>query len=370
MFRSIVFEGINDDNNTGSAPIPVTYREPDLRVTNLTVPEAASSGQTIPVTWTVTNVGTRETREFFWMDRVYLSLDPSLDESDQQLGAFERIGTLRVGQSYATTLNVALPDGVEGGFYLLGFADSNISGWPPPSPPHVGFESDVNPYLARVGEYRDEGNNVTVAPLSISLSPPPDLQVTSVVHPERVLVGQEFDLTYTVTNNGNGPTPAKQNSWEDLIYLSRDPFLDLQADRYLNHEWHVGQLAAGGSYTKTVRLRAPRDLTGPFYAFVVTDPVRYANMPDGNVFEGDRERNNDASGVQQMIIELPPPSDLQVDTIVASSSAAFFSSINPSGSALMKTTMSGRRVSWLPVRSTSNSTVTWKTLLRGFSQSM
>jgi signal transduction histidine kinase len=37
---------------------------------------------------------------------------------------------------------------------------------------------------------------------------------------------------------------------------------------------------------------------------------------------------------------------------------------------LTNRTISGRRFSWLPVRSTLNSSVTWKTLLSGFSQSM
>ena len=40
------------------------------------------------------------------------------------------------------------------------------------------------------------------------------------------------------------------------------------------------------------------------------------------------------------------------------------------GMPLTKQTMSGRRVSWLAVRATSNSAVTWKALLRGCSQSM
>ena len=42
--------------------MPVYYREPDLAVSNLVVPTAAPhAGDTIPVTWTVTNQGTRDT---------------------------------------------------------------------------------------------------------------------------------------------------------------------------------------------------------------------------------------------------------------------------------------------------------------------
>ena len=48
---------------TGIAtPFDITYREPDLKVTNITVPPNVTSGETIPITYTVTNQGTRATR--------------------------------------------------------------------------------------------------------------------------------------------------------------------------------------------------------------------------------------------------------------------------------------------------------------------
>ena len=39
-------------------------------------------------------------------------------------------------------------------------------------------------------------------------------------------------------------------------------------------------------------LRVPRDLSGPFYVFVVTDPIRSTSEPRGKVFELDKETNN------------------------------------------------------------------------------
>src|SRR5581483_3330787 len=51
-------------NNQGVGTLPVIYREPDLQITNLLVPATPPhSGDTIPVTWTVTNAGNRDTRE-------------------------------------------------------------------------------------------------------------------------------------------------------------------------------------------------------------------------------------------------------------------------------------------------------------------
>ena len=92
----------------------------------------------------------------------------------------------------------------------------------------IYYEAGFNDNLARVGEFQDEGNNITSAPLSITLRETPDLQVTSLSIPERATVGQRFELNYGVTNEGLGDTLRSQNRWSDYIYLSRDKFLDLE----------------------------------------------------------------------------------------------------------------------------------------------
>ncbi len=74
-------------NNRIATPFNITYREPDLKVTNITVPPNVTSGETIPITYTVTNQGTRATRTASWTDRIFLSQDPSLDIYDTVLGS-------------------------------------------------------------------------------------------------------------------------------------------------------------------------------------------------------------------------------------------------------------------------------------------
>src|SRR5205823_2686194 len=149
--------------------------------------------------------------------------------------------------------------------------------------------------------------------VSIHLRIPPDLRVTSVAIPEHTTAGQFFNLTYTVSNLGGGDTPTTQGAWTDEFYLSRDQVLDLRADRYLGSQAHSGGLAAGDSYSSTISLRVPRDISGAFYVFAVTDPARGAGQ--GSVFEADKEGNNAGHSVQPLLIELPPPSDLRVDSI-------------------------------------------------------
>lgn len=75
--------------------------------------------KTISVNWTVSNTGTRDTRETSWSDRVYLSRDESLDFNDTLLGEFVHRGSLKQGQSYIGNSEFTLPDGIDGNFYLF-----------------------------------------------------------------------------------------------------------------------------------------------------------------------------------------------------------------------------------------------------------
>src|SRR5581483_3477996 len=83
-------------------------------------------------------------------------------------------------------------------------------------------------------------------PFSITLSPPPDLTVPSVVAPPAPLSGQAMTLSWTVTNQGTGPTQA--TAWTDAVYVSTKSTLDATATP-LGQFPHTGALAAGASYT-------------------------------------------------------------------------------------------------------------------------
>ena len=326
-------------NNLHSSPFSITYREADLQVTDLIVPAGADSGSTVPITFTVTNMGNRDTRQSSWSDRLFLSTDASLDGRDLYLGGHGRGGVLAIGQSYTATVDVRLPDGIDGDFYVLAYTDSaaDVDRFHKGPDSSIGFglpgvlfqkDSPLEPWdlasaasrsMARgsVPEYQYEGNNITEAAISVDLINPPDLQVTSLVAPTRVLRAGTVDLSYTVTNLG-GDTPSTQSSWDDLVYLSRDQFLDLNADHYLGYVEYSGGLAAGGSYAVNTSASIPGNLLGSYYVFVVTDPIRKTAI--GSVFEHLNERNNDRASDQPLVIELPPPTDIEVTAVVVPSS--------------------------------------------------
>src|SRR5262249_27105281 len=103
--------------------------------------------------------------------------------------------------------------------------------------------------------------------------------------------------------------------------FSADQFLDPTTDRYIEEVRHSGALAAGASYTVTRNLKLPRDLVGPYYAFVWTDVTTDTRLPRAAVFEGIHEDNNSSPSPDPLLIELPPPSDLQVSSIDAPGTA-------------------------------------------------
>src|SRR5262249_39621737 len=153
----------------------------------------------------VANAGTRDTRQGYWIDRVYLSTDPSLHFDNFMLAESTTASILRKGDSYTKTVNVTLPYGLEErDYYILVFTDSNIRGRIVQSTIErhdLDFEFGIDRIMARVPEFQDEGYNITSKLLHIVATPLPDLEATVNRIPEHATAGQYFDLTYTVKNN-------------------------------------------------------------------------------------------------------------------------------------------------------------------------
>ncbi|HND54879.1 MAG TPA: CARDB domain-containing protein, partial [Pirellulaceae bacterium] len=328
QFRYRVWEDGAKWNNTGrSAPVQVVYREADLQVTAMTVPATPTpaSGGLVDLSWTVSNTGTRTTRVATWVDRVFISQDPSLDTYDELIGTVRHDGALDPGATYDVTTSVRLPDNISGSFYLIVFADSAAGrapfGAPLPYPLQTGPARLGLGGAGMVAEYRGEGNNLARSAITVSRVDAPDLQVTRVEAPQHVTVGQGFSLTYDVTNRGPGVVPDRQNRWIDRVYLSRDKFLDVRSDHYITQVEHTtGTLDVDGYYTVQLTGGVPRGLTGAYYVLVQTD-VSDPSNPWGQVYESDRESNNVSASVVPMLLELPPPADLLVERIVTPGAA-------------------------------------------------
>ncbi len=285
-----VQEGPNFGNDTTVAASSITVSAvplPDLVVSSITPPpNGVFSGTSVPISFVVENQGTAPTSVPVWHDWVILSQDPTLAQTyqgqlngtgpggDQTLNnqpiieGFVNPSYLGAGQSYEQNVDVTLPLTAQGTWYVYVVPDGTGA--------HHPFAMQE---LSRTDKLAISSG------FSVTLTPPPDLAVTSVQAPAQNFSGQPMSLSWTVANIGTGPTVA--DSWTDAVYMSPDPVIDSNATE-LGTFTHQGVLAVGSSYTDTETLDLPVGVSGSFYFIVQTDV-------DGQVFENGATANNVAA---------------------------------------------------------------------------
>jgi parallel beta-helix repeat protein len=263
---------------------------PDVIVSNIVTPSTAFSSQQITLNWDITNNGTGATNTS-WTDAIYLSNDAVFDGTDTYLGGIASFSALNPnGDSYTNTATFTLPQGISGNYRIFVITDryNNL------------IESDNN------------NNTAVSSPIAISLTPPPDLQVTNILIPNNAFSGTNVNIQYTVTNEGTGTT--LENYWRDRIYLSTDSTLNTGNAHYLGQFNRNSVLAVDSSYTNTLVANLPANIFDTFFVYVVTD---YYN----HVYEHANELNNTERSTPLNIILTPPP-DLTVTGITLPDTAS------------------------------------------------
>ncbi len=277
---------LNRNNNIRQlGPFDIWWGPPDLSVQSVSATHGTPRGQVFNVSWTVTNSG-GPTVATEWTDKVYLSADRVLSADDVELQGptgpiAPHTGALAYSESYLRTEPIQVPPNASG--YLIVKTDTA-------SPPQVPESNE------------DNNTNYTALP---PLNCDADLVVLSFDAPATALSGQIMKVRWAIRNSAGQATNA--GSWRDVVYLSRDQWLDRGADVYLGYRDHNGVLAANDGYeTPDVEFRIPYGLTGPYYLFLVTDA-------GNSVCEIDKTNNVRVHVPVQ--IELPPPVDLVVTSI-------------------------------------------------------
>ena len=281
-----VYEHPSETNNVAEASVTVAPPVSDLRATVVSAPSTAWSGQAITVSWTVANFGTQPTNLASWLDRVYLSEDETFG-GDVEIGQAGRTGMLDPGGTYQQNVSVPLPAGLTGTYYV--FVAANADG--------AVLETDTT-------------NNTAYdpQPLVISLTPPPDLQVTDVQVPGEAWSGSSVSVRWDVLNAS--PGQASAGWWTDHVYLSPDAVFG--GDTLLASIAHYGALAPGGTYSATTNVAMPANTSGTYYLFVETDA---GNGVDEHGAEGNNTR------YRAFQLNLTPPPDLQVTGVGAAGPA-------------------------------------------------
>ncbi|HLF13353.1 MAG TPA: CARDB domain-containing protein [Bacteroidota bacterium] len=275
-------------NIVGSTPGPVwtftTQEVADLVVSDVQVPGTAFSGQAIEVGWTVTNTGVVGTTSPAWGDRFYLSLDSVLiPGGDAYLGEAQNPTALGAGESYSNSRTFVIPRGLFGTYRLIAVTDGGYT------------QAETN-----------EGNNIFIRDLPVTLTPPPDLRVDVVSVPASGFSGQDVPLLYTVKNYGPNTTTSSQ--WYDAAFISTDSIFGTTTAKRLLTIQRTQALQPESSYTVSHNVRLPDTASGPRYIFVFTDITNI-------VFEYGFEDNN--SRRSDIEVSLSPPPDLVVTGVIA-----------------------------------------------------
>jgi subtilase family serine protease len=258
-----VFENNIESNNIRrSPPLEIVRVGPELQVTAVTVPASGKSGEKMQIEWTVQNAGVGATNETSWEDKIYYSTDPVFKQNEwAELNAFTHEGVLAPNGSYHVVQSVVLPNGIEGRFYFYVQGDCNNDVFERSTPEERVLRS--------------------ATPVTVALSPWPDLHMTSVKVPSMAEAGREISLSWTVANNGIAATPNV--GWSDQVYASPDSIYGGNAIQ-LGDVPHSGVLAPGGQYTQTGSVTIPPTLAGKiyFYVFADADNVVYEHVAEPN----------------------------------------------------------------------------------------
>ncbi len=217
----------------------------DLLMTAIaTASTEANTGETITIDSTITNQGSTETTNTFYVG-YYLSTDAIITTADTRIGS-RYIYHLAAGGSFTRTTLVTIPSSLAVGTYYLGaIADD------------TGRQIENN-----------ENNNVRVATTPLHVIEDVDLVISSVdTADNQVYRGSAINVTYTIHNAGGSPTDS--GSWVG-IYLSSDATIT-SADTRIGSRY-IYNMAAGVSYSQTISATIPSDLAaGSYYLGAIAD---------------------------------------------------------------------------------------------------
>lgn len=263
----------------------------DLSVNQLNAPAGVVSGEYINVTWRVKNEGSvpvsshsgsgsgsRETvdQSVQWYDKVYLSQDSIFDNTDVEIGYYDRRTVVYAGRQYNVNKSFQIPVYADGNYYILVVSDADSA----------TFDCQRT-------------NNVRGKPIAVTQSALPDLQMDTLLAPNTLTTGASYQIPFTVSNEGDHITHGDR--WTDALYLNDEP--TTKGAELLGSRIHNGQLDVNGQYADSIAVTIPNTWIGDGYLIGYTDAT-------DQIFEKNSDSNN--LFILPVSVARPLPCDLTV----------------------------------------------------------
>lgn len=227
-----VFEFPGNPQVARSNKFTVTW--PDLTVPSVSVPTTGNSGQPITVSYSIINAGPGAVYNHYRKDYIYMGNNSVFDGTAIKLDSIiYNAASVPVGNSQALQKTIILPNGVSGVkyFYVKTNADSSFK------------EISLSNNTSNTG-----------ALINITLTPPPDLQVTSINITDTIWSVLGFPFKYTVTNTGSG---LASGSWKDSLFISCNSSFNSSSAYFIGLRTHQEYLPATVSYSDSFNLVLP-----------------------------------------------------------------------------------------------------------------
>ena len=273
------------ENGTIEIPGPMwgfqTQSFVDLQLLNINIPQTAFSGMTFIVTWSVQNIGNVSTSLFSsnFYDAIYLSRTTNFEDAVLKKMVIQERYIDPYYDSYTSSDVMSLAADDFGQFFV--FVVTDVYNW------LVDYSAKNNRLLASHSVF-------------VQLTPPPNLQVTSVTVIGLVSSGQSARITYIIQNTGIGITAKTR--WTDAIYLSRFDKYNSSA-MLLYTATQSGSLLPSAQRINSVDVPIPNAVYDDYYIIV------YADMFN-DIYENTNEDDNTFS--EKVVIILSPYPDLTV----------------------------------------------------------
>jgi len=283
-----IYELNGENNNNGFSPrcLEITPRPTqycDLSVNQLTYSDTPASGQELSVGSILQNIGAHDNLGYSYS--IVLSTDNIFGNGDDYSLASASAASLKAGHLADFNTTVTLPNGVFGAKHLMGKVSTSSN------------NPDIN-----------SANDVASIPINISLTPYPDLVITSLTSKQQSYSAQPIKVYFTVVNNG---TTALNGNLTTGFWLSTTPG---RSETLLGYRSRFTNIPIGVSYQDSVETVLPLAVSGNYYLYAETD---YPNQ----WYEYTGESNNSAYRVINIIPITQSEADLVVGSITASSSS-------------------------------------------------